>query len=80
MGPGEEGGINEIWSGDNYGNGSDYSNWFWDDADIKGGGSFTVSLTPEPSSLLLLGTGFLGLALLAFRKRSSGRTQLSLQS
>jgi hypothetical protein len=35
--------------------------------------SITVSQTPEPSSLLLLGTGLLGLAFVAFRKaKSSG--------
>jgi hypothetical protein len=37
--------------------------------------SITVSQTPEPSSLLLLGSGLLGLALVAFRKaKASGVT------
>jgi hypothetical protein len=63
-----------IWSNgpDNYGGFG--GNWAFND--LGGGASFNATLvpTPEPSSLLLLGSGLLGLAVVLFRKRTaSGR-------
>jgi hypothetical protein len=55
-----------IWAGDNNGDGTAYSiSGGWD---AYGGGSFAVSTTPEPSSLMLLGTGLFALAFVVFRK------------
>lgn len=50
--------------------------WTFDYADYPFGAP--VSLTPEPGSLLLLGTGLLGLAFLAFRKAKASGLTLSL--
>jgi hypothetical protein len=51
------------------------SEWYVDNVSVTG----ATTVTPEPSNLLLLGTGLLGLAFVAFRKtKSSGRLILNM--
>jgi hypothetical protein len=58
-----------LWAGDNNNPGTSYSLSYGDG--IFYPGTMSVSPTPEPSSLLLLGSGLLGLAFVAFRKTSA---------
>jgi hypothetical protein len=44
----------------------------FDNVDLTLPGGSSTSITPEPSSVLLLGTGLMGLASLAVRKRALG--------
>lgn len=85
--------INLYW-GDPLGQGAANLSWGWQNGNVGAGGSAgsagwypgtgddingTFSLeTPEPSSLFLLGTGLLALALFLFRKTKSSRLVLNM--
>jgi hypothetical protein len=65
-----------IWAGDNNNPGTSYSLSYGDG--IFYPGTMDVSTTPEPGTLVLLGTGLFGLAFVAFRKpKSSSRLILN---
>jgi hypothetical protein len=61
-----DGELVNLWAGDNNYPGTSYSLSYGDG--IFYPGTMTVSATPEPTSMLLLGTGLLGLAFVGYRK------------
>jgi len=57
------------------------TNAYWSESVTQAGNisfTFDTTVAPEPSSLLLLGTGLLGLAFVAFRKAKSSGMVLSM--